>query len=95
MILSRYRYRPVTVTPLPWSNVTERYGPLLNVTNVTNVTKRYQRYRTLPNVTERYQRYQRYQRYIYFLTTEYKIPSNKVYVTLVTLVTLVTFSNVR
>jgi hypothetical protein len=62
MILSRYRYRPVTVplpsryrsvtVPLPFlglryrplRTVTERYGPLLNVTNVTNVTKRYQRY---------------------------------------------------
>ena len=51
-------------SPLP--AVTDRYGPLPSVTNVTNVT-------------ERYQRYQRYQRYIYFLTTEYKIPSNKVY----------------
>jgi hypothetical protein len=48
--------------------------------------------RTLLN---RYQRFQRYQRYIYFLTTEYKIPSNKIYVTSVTLVTFGNVGNVR
>jgi hypothetical protein len=37
MILSRFRYRPVTVTPLPsryrfWASVTDRYGPLRTVT---------------------------------------------------------------
>ncbi len=50
MISSRYRYRPVTVFGPPLRTVTERYGPLLNVTNVTNVTERYQRYRTLPTL---------------------------------------------
>ena len=53
MILSRYRYRPVTVTALPLqryrdsplTTVTQRYRPLPNVTD---------RYPTLPTVTDRY-----------------------------------------
>jgi hypothetical protein len=35
--------------PLP--NITDRYGPSLNV------TERYKRYPALPSVTQRYQRY--------------------------------------
>ena len=52
MILSRYRYRPVTI-PLPLqryrdspsATVTDRSPPLPNVT---------ERYRTLPTVNDRY-----------------------------------------
>jgi hypothetical protein len=68
MILSRLRYRPVTVPlqllglrylPLPfWTNVTQGYPALWTVTqalpNVTSVTERYKRFRTLQSVTERY-----------------------------------------
>ena len=56
MILSRYRYRPVTVfgSPLPTvadfgptlPKVALRYGPS------PNVTERYKRYPALPSVTE-------------------------------------------
>jgi hypothetical protein len=67
MILSRCRYRPVTVFGPPLLNVTlflKGYIPLPSVkdrdTIVTCVTERYMCYRTLPNVTERYMRYKRY-----------------------------------
>jgi hypothetical protein len=61
MILSHFRYRPVTV-PLPLqryrdrpsATVTDRYRALPNVTSVTCVTQRYKRYRALQNVAERY-----------------------------------------
>ena len=63
MIMSRYRYRPVTVLGPTLPTVTV-FGPTLpNVTQrYTNVTDRY---RPLLTVTEfyRYLRYKRYKRY--------------------------------
>ena len=66
MIMSRYRYRPVTVAlPLqryrdsPSATVTDRYGPF------TAVTERYRPLLTVPE-SNSYLRYKRYQRYINF-----------------------------
>ena len=62
MILSRYRYRPVTV-PLPsryrfWVSVTDRYRFWTNVTQgcpaLRTVPQRYRTLQALLNVTERY-----------------------------------------
>jgi hypothetical protein len=56
MILSHYRYRPVTVFG-------HRNKPLLNVSKrYTSVTMRHQALPTLPSVTNFTKRYHRYQR---------------------------------
>jgi hypothetical protein len=74
MIMSRYRYRPVTVPLLSRDRPVTVLGPTLPTVTVLgptlpNVTQRYtnvtDRFRPLLTVTEfyRYLRYKRYQRY--------------------------------